>query len=201
MLSQKCPPHTIALQVHEASLPSMNLEIGCKAPSHALRCFSSWPLHRIRLRTQPCSGMPTSAHQPFHPFSRRVTVGSFMALLAALFLLCSGGSSALAQAGSTIRVRLADGFDFPVGKPDAVGFYKARGYWPNGHLGEDWNGDGGGDSDLGDPIYATGRGVVILSQNIGVGWGNCILIGMCFARRTVALAWWTLFTVICTSGK
>lgn len=84
--------------------------------------------------------------------------------------------SALAQAGSTIRVRLADGFDFPVGKPDAAGYYKARGYWPNGHLGEDWNGDGGGDSDLAAPIYAMGRGVVIFSQNIGVGWGNCILI-------------------------
>ncbi|HEY1080753.1 MAG TPA: hypothetical protein VGE29_00740, partial [Prosthecobacter sp.] len=61
---------------------------------------------------------------------------------------------AVAQAGSTIRVRLADGFDFPVGKPDAAGYYKARGYWPNGHMGEDWNGNGGGDSDLGAPIYA-----------------------------------------------
>jgi len=81
-----------------------------------------------------------------------------------------------AQSGSTIRVRLADGFDFPVGKPDAEGFYKSRGYWPNGHLGEDWNGKGGGDSDLGAPIYAAARGVVIFSQNIGVGWGNCILV-------------------------
>ncbi len=84
--------------------------------------------------------------------------------------------NAAAQAGSTLRVRLADGFDFPVGKPDADGFYKARGYWPNGHLGEDWNGQGGGDSDQGDPIYSIGRGVVIFSQNIGVGWGNCILV-------------------------
>lgn len=90
--------------------------------------------------------------------------------------MLAGGSSAFAQAGSTIRVRLADGFDFPVGKPDANGYYKARGYWPNGHMGEDWNGNGGGDSDLGAPIYAMGRGVVIFSQNIGVGWGNCILV-------------------------
>jgi len=81
-----------------------------------------------------------------------------------------------AQAGSTIRVRLADGFDFPVGKPDAVGYHKARGYFPNGHLGEDWNGNGGGDSDLGAPIYACARGVVIFSANIGVGWGNCIIV-------------------------
>lgn len=97
------------------------------------------------------------------------------ALLCACALLCWVADAA-AQAGSTIRVRLADGFDFPVGKPDADGFYKARGYWPNGHLGEDWNGRGGGDTDLGVPIYAMGRGVVIFSENIGVGWGNCILV-------------------------
>jgi murein DD-endopeptidase MepM/ murein hydrolase activator NlpD len=63
-----------------------------------------------------------------------------------------------------------------VGKPDAVGYHKARGYFPNGHLGEDWNGNGGGDSDLGAPIYACARGVVIFSANIGVGWGNCIIV-------------------------
>jgi len=97
-----------------------------------------------------------------------------VAVAAAAMLLAP--ASGFAQAGSTIRVRLADGFDFPVGKPDASGYHKARGYWPNGHLGEDWNGNSGGDTDLGDPIYAMGRGVVILSQNIGVGWGNCILV-------------------------
>ncbi|MFN7562235.1 MAG: M23 family metallopeptidase [Prosthecobacter sp.] len=96
-------------------------------------------------------------------------------LLAVLCLLAVA-TDGLAQAGSTIRVRLADGFDFPVGKPDAVGYHKARGYFPNGHLGEDWNGNGGGDSDLGAPIYACARGVVIFSANIGVGWGNCIIV-------------------------
>jgi murein DD-endopeptidase MepM/ murein hydrolase activator NlpD len=95
---------------------------------------------------------------------------------------------ASAQSGSTIRVRLADGFDFPVGKPDAEGYYKARGYWPNGHLGEDWNGRGGGDSDLGAPIYSMGRGVVILSQNIGVGWGNCVLIRHIFREADGRIA-------------
>ena len=63
-----------------------------------------------------------------------------------------------------------------MGKPDAGGYHKARGYSPNGHLGEDWNGNGGGDSDLDDPIYATARGVVILSENVRLGWGNCIIV-------------------------
>lgn len=100
---------------------------------------------------------------------------AFRLLLAATCLLAASAQG-LAQAGSTIRVRLADGFDFPVGKPDAAGYHKARGYFPNGHLGEDWNGNGGGDSDLGAPIYACARGVVIFSANIGVGWGNCIIV-------------------------
>ncbi len=71
---------------------------------------------------------------------------------------------------------MCDGFDFPVGKPNAVGYYKARGYWPNGHLGEDWNGKGGGDTDLGDPVYAAADGVVVLSQDVKVGWGNVVII-------------------------
>ena len=84
--------------------------------------------------------------------------------------------TALPLQAQTTRVLLADGFDFPVGKPDASGYRKARGYVPNGHLGEDWNGTGGGDSDLGDPIYSIARGVVILSENVRVGWGNCIIV-------------------------
>ncbi|MBL9130899.1 MAG: M23 family metallopeptidase [Verrucomicrobiaceae bacterium] len=118
--------------------------------------------------------MPASA--PHFPLSRRHLSRS----LAAAVLMVAGvlwhAPEAAAQAGSSIRVRLADGFDFPVGKPDAAGYHKARGYFPNGHLGEDWNGNGGGDSDLGAPIYSCARGVVIFSANIGVGWGNCIIV-------------------------
>lgn len=91
----------------------------------------------------------------------------------ALFLGLAGGG---ARAADTIRCQLADGFDFPVGKPDATGYYKSRGFWPNGHLGEDWNGRGGGNSDLGHPIWSIGRGVVVLSENVGVGWGNVVII-------------------------
>lgn len=71
---------------------------------------------------------------------------------------------------------MADGFDYPVGKPDAENYYKARGYRANGHLGEDWNGKGGGDTDLGDPIYAVANGLVLYAQNFGKGWGNVVII-------------------------
>ena len=76
----------------------------------------------------------------------------------------------------TVPVRLADGFDFPVGKPDAVGYHKARGMTPNGHLGDDWDGNGGGNTDLGDPIYACGTGIVVLAGNMHMGWGNVVMV-------------------------
>jgi murein DD-endopeptidase MepM/ murein hydrolase activator NlpD len=75
-----------------------------------------------------------------------------------------------------MKVQLADGFDYAVGPPDAKGYYKFRGYSPNGHLGEDWNANSGGNSDLGDPIYSIGRGIVVYSANAGGGWGNCVII-------------------------
>lgn len=82
------------------------------------------------------------------------------------------------KAGAGVRMKLADGFDFPVGKPNAAGYYKARGMRlrPPVHFGEDWNGTGGGDSDLGDPIYSCADGVVMFAYDVRVGWGRCILI-------------------------
>lgn len=77
-----------------------------------------------------------------------------------------------------VRMLLADGFDYPVGKPNATGYYKARGMRlrPPVHFGEDWNGTGGGDSDLGDPIYAIADGVVMFAYDCRGGWGRCILL-------------------------
>ncbi len=102
-------------------------------------------------------------------------------LLALAFRRCLAGLCLVVclptgYAADTIRLKLADGFDFPVGKPEGDGYYKARGFYPNGHLGEDWNGRGGGDSDLGAPIYATAGGVVVYSANRAMGWGHCIII-------------------------
>jgi murein DD-endopeptidase MepM/ murein hydrolase activator NlpD len=43
-------------------------------------------------------------------------------------------------------------------------------------LGEDWNGTGGGNSDLGDTVYAAANGYINFAENIGGGWGNVIRI-------------------------
>jgi murein DD-endopeptidase MepM/ murein hydrolase activator NlpD len=79
--------------------------------------------------------------------------------------------------GQQVKMNLADGFDFPVGKPNATGYYKARGLRLRApqHFGEDWNGRTGGDTDLGDPVYAVADGIVTLAHNVKTGWGNVVL--------------------------
>ena len=78
----------------------------------------------------------------------------------------------------------ADGFNFPCGPPDGAGYYVAAGLAEQAyydrfnawHTGEDWNGLGGGDSDLGDPVHATANGQVIASDYYTPSWGNIVLI-------------------------
>jgi murein DD-endopeptidase MepM/ murein hydrolase activator NlpD len=82
--------------------------------------------------------------------------------------------------GATAFTRLANGFDFPVGKPDAKNYYKARGFRSHGHMGEDWDGIRGGDTDLNDPVYCIGDGVVVFARDCHQGWGNVIIVRHAF---------------------
>jgi hypothetical protein len=123
--------------------------------------------------------MPRRFSSPSPPLPR-ISLSIKVALAVLLWWSATGTGLAF----NTIRCQLADGFDFPVGKPEGDGYYKARGFWPNGHLGEDWNGRGGGDSDLGDPIYCIGNGVVVLSEDVKVGWGNVIIIRHAYREIT-----------------
>jgi len=71
----------------------------------------------------------------------------------------------------------SDWFDYPVGAPNARGYYRAQRFaGPSRHLGEDWNGMGGGDSDHGDPVYAIANGSVSYAEHTGLGWGNVVRI-------------------------
>jgi hypothetical protein len=90
---------------------------------------------------------------------------------------------------------LADGFDFPVGNPDGEGeyvstadgrrhdgWYCATGFaeiyteqrWV--HTGEDWNGRGGHNTDLGQPVHAVAKGTVVFADACPAPWGNVVLI-------------------------
>ncbi|MCE9610270.1 MAG: M23 family metallopeptidase [Chthoniobacter sp.] len=75
----------------------------------------------------------------------------------------------------TAPVKLADGFQCPVGS-DGQSYYRARGMQPNGHLGDDWNGSAGGDTDLGAPVTATAHGVVVFARDFRLGWGNVVIV-------------------------
>ena len=83
---------------------------------------------------------------------------------------------AMSSSLDTGFTRIADGFDFPVGKPEAEGYYKARGFRPGGHVGEDWDGVRGGDTDLRDPIYSIGDGIVVFARDVHLGWGNVVIV-------------------------
>lgn len=110
-------------------------------------------------------------------------------LFSVLALLIATGGQADAstmarrtQDGKWAFVPLADGFDYPVGRPDGAGYYKSRGLRlisPR-HLGEDWNGDGGGNADLGDPVYSVGHGLVTYASDARGRWGNVVIVRHAF---------------------
>src|SRR5260370_1407971 len=58
-------------------------------------------------------------------------------LLLAIGLCSTLVSTALCDSNIT-ATRIADGFDFPLGSPNADGYCKSRGFSIVGHLGEDW---------------------------------------------------------------
>ena len=87
----------------------------------------------------------------------------------------------------------ADGFDFPVGDVNGEGSYRdnATGKEHNGwyvatkfaeeyrlgiHPGEDWNGNGGGSTDLGQPVRSVADGRVVTAKDFGRLWGKVIMI-------------------------
>lgn len=97
-------------------------------------------------------------------------------------LFCLLAALVAAPTADQARTRVADGFDQPVGKPDAVGYYMSRGF-RSYHPGEDWNGLGGGNSDLGAPVYCIGNGYVTFARDARMGWGNVVLVRHVFIEN------------------
>lgn len=71
---------------------------------------------------------------------------------------------------------VANGFDFPVGKPDAKGYVKEKSFGQENFLGEQWNGEKGGNKHFGDSVYSIGHGFVVLAEDLGGEWGRVIRI-------------------------
>ncbi|MBA2622188.1 MAG: M23 family metallopeptidase [Chthoniobacterales bacterium] len=70
----------------------------------------------------------------------------------------------------------AQRFDFPIGSQQGALAYNAQPFTENRHLGDDLNGIGGENSDLGDPVFAVADGRVIWAGEGGPGWGNVVII-------------------------
>jgi hypothetical protein len=71
---------------------------------------------------------------------------------------------------------IAARFDYPLGSEHGAFAYNAQRFTENHHLGDDLNGIGGENSDLGDPVYAVADGRVLLARDGGPGWGKVIIV-------------------------
>jgi len=82
----------------------------------------------------------------------------------------------------------AESFVFPLGEGavptdanDGDGWYDAQDFGvfneneQKYHLGEDWNGEGGGDTDLGEPVVSAGIGDIVYADQ-AEGWGNVVIV-------------------------
>lgn len=155
-------------------------------------------------------------------------------LISSLFLLACDGNEHRNQAAiSAVSYNtfdafldapfpVADGFDFPFGDGNGGGAYTdnvtnqhhngwyiatgvAEKYTMGLHTGEDWNGSGGGNSDLGQPVYAVANGRVVSAKNHGKFWGNVVVIEHIFyqnhTRRVVRSVYAHLQTIKVRQGE
>lgn len=108
-------------------------------------------------------------------------VSGFLMLCSAMvpYMKTTAYFNELKQVFNANPLAITDGFDYPVGAPDGKGYYNAQKFQENYHLGEDWNGTGGGNTDLGDPVYAAANGYVVFSAPHTAGWGNVVRIVHC----------------------
>lgn len=74
------------------------------------------------------------------------------------------------------RLPLAVRFDQPMGSEHGALTYNAQRFRLNRHLGDDLNGIGGLNSDLGHAVYAAGFGRVVYAGIPGPGWGRMIIL-------------------------
>ena len=75
-----------------------------------------------------------------------------------------------------VTLPLAVRFDMPLGSQHGAMTYNARPFRISRHLGDDLNGIGGENSDLGDHVFAAGMGRVVYTGMPGSGWGYMIIV-------------------------
>lgn len=86
------------------------------------------------------------------------------------------------RAEQLTRIPTADGFQWPVGAPGLAFMYDAQGFGVHNekrggfHSGQDLNGIGGQNTDLGTPVRAAARGLVVYCGTPSAGWGKVVVV-------------------------
>lgn len=108
-----------------------------------------------------------------------------LVVVAALLLeSCSSAPDPSKQIPESLLKFPRASFAYPVGATDFAtekndwwdDWHNAQDFGENRHLGEDWNKKSGGDTDCGEPVFATADGRIVFAENAGPGWGNVVII-------------------------
>ncbi|MEO6588336.1 MAG: M23 family metallopeptidase [Pyrinomonadaceae bacterium] len=125
-------------------------------------------------------------------------------LISILFCACSQEKNPDKEIPEFLLKFPARSFAYPVGEKDYVTEKNDwRDLWYNAQdFGEDWNKTTGGNTDCGEPVFATADGVITFASDAGTGWGHVIIIEHTAADGTkIQSLYGHLETILKTEGE